>query len=254
MLRIRLFGLSNRQLPRTLCEIKIDNMENIIYNNKGEYMNCYCKENKEKFIYCVEDVEEKYFPNIEHAWFKRENGKFIKEYPNNIENKDIIKNNFKKYGESMFKSEGNWKYSLKIFVERCKSENIKWYIFGSASEAIIGVDIVPFDLDIIIHVDHFYKVEKIFLDYLIEPFVDNKKTWVVQFFGRICIEGVMIDIVADEKLNEDNNEYENILWENLEIKSYPLLKRYNIEKEGKNRKERIIKMEEYMNKNGIKYI
>ena len=43
----------------------------------------------------------------------------------------------------MFKSEGDWKHSLKIFAEKCKSENIKWYIFGSASEAIIGVDIKP---------------------------------------------------------------------------------------------------------------
>jgi hypothetical protein len=215
-------------------------------------MNCYCIENEEKFIYFVENVEEKYTQNVEHAWFKKGKDKFIKEYPNNIENKDILKNNFEKYGELMFKSEGDWKQSLKIFAEICKKENIKWYIFGSASEAIIGVDIKPFDLDIIIHVDHFYKVEKLFLEYIMEPFVDNKKTWVVQFFGRICIEGVMIDIVAEEKLNEENNEYENILWENYEIKVYPLLKRYCIEKEGKNREERIKKMEEYMKKNKIR--
>ena len=215
-------------------------------------MNCYCIENEEKFVYCVENVEKKYMKNIEHAWFKKEKGKFIKEYPNNIENKDIIKNNFYKYGELMFKSEGNWKHSLRLFAEKCKSENIKWYIFGSASEAIIGVDIIPFDLDIIIYVDHFYKVEKLFLEYLMEPFVDNKKAWVVQYFGRICIEGIMIDIVAEEKLNDGNNEYENILWENYEIKVYPLLKRYYIEKEGKNRKGRIRKIEEFMEKNGIK--
>jgi len=74
----------------------------------------------------------------------------------------------------------------------------------------------------------------------------------VQFFGRICIEGIMIDIVAEEKLNEENNEYENILWENFDLKIYPLLKRYQIEKEGKNRKDRKKKIEEYMDKNGIK--
>jgi len=63
----------------------------------------------------------------------------------------------------------------------------------------------------------------------------------------------MIDIAAEEKLNDRNNEYENILWENYEIKVYPLLKRYYIEKEGKNRKGRIKKIEEFMEKNGIKY-
>ena len=215
-------------------------------------MNCYCIETNDKFIYCVENVEEKYFQNIEHAWFKKDNNKFIKEYPNNINNKEIIKNNFMKYGESMFKSEGDWRQSLKIFAEKCKKESIKWYVFGSASEAIIGVDIIPFDLDIIIHVDDFYKVEKIFMEYMIEPFVDNKKTWVVQFFGRICIEGIMIDVAAEEKLNEENNEYDKIIWENYELKIYPLLKRYNIEKEGKNRIERIKKFEEYMIKNNVK--
>jgi len=217
-------------------------------------MNCYCIENEEKFIYCIENAEEKYYLNIGHAWFKRENEKFTKEYPNNFKNKDIIKNNFMKYGESMLKSEGDWKHSLKIFADKCKKDNIKWYVFGSASEAIIGVDINPFDLDIIIHVNHFYKVENLFIEYLMEPFVDNKKTWVVQFFGRICIDGIMIDIAAEEKLNEENYEYESILWENYDIKICPLLKRYNMEKEGKNRTERIKRMEEYMIKNGIKYL
>jgi len=214
-------------------------------------MNCYCIENNEKFIFCVENVEEEFIHNVEHAWFKRDNDKFVKEYPKDINNKNIIKNNFMNIGESMFKSHGNWRDSLKIFAERCKKEKIRWYVFGSASEAIIGVDIKPFDLDIIIHVDDFYKVETLFLEYLIEPFVDYKDTWVVQFFGRICIEGIMIDIAAEKKLNEENSEYETIFWENYDIKIYPLLKRYNIEKEGKNREERIKKMEEYMKRNGI---
>jgi hypothetical protein len=216
-------------------------------------MKCYCVEDGDKFIFCVEDVEEKYIANVEHAWFKKDKDIFIKEYTNTINNKGIIRNNFEKYGESMFISEGDWVRSLKIFAEKCEKENIKWYIFGSASEAIIGVDIKPYDLDIVIHnANDFYKVEKLFLENLMEPFVDNKGTWIVQYFGRLCIEGVMFDIVADKKLNEENNEYEIISWNNREVKVYPLLKRYYIEKEGKNREERIKRMEEYMKNNGIK--
>jgi hypothetical protein len=107
-------------------------------------------------------MEKEYINNIEGAWFRQNGNKYTKEYPNTINNKEIIKNNFERIGESMFKSEGDWKKSLKIFAEKCIKENIKWYITGSTSEAIIGVEIMPHDIDIVIEVDDFYKVEEIF--------------------------------------------------------------------------------------------
>jgi hypothetical protein len=186
--------------------------------------------------------------NIEHAWFKLDNGKYIKEYPNNFDDKEIIKNNFNRLGEEMFKSKGDWKESLLFFAKRCSENNIEWYITGSTSEAIIGIDIIPHDIDIITHERDFYKAKKLFLNYMVEPFVDNKGTWVVQYFGRLCINGIMFDIAADKKMNSENYDYENTIWKNYEIRMEPLLKRYEIEK-GRNREERIKRIEEYMRKN-----
>jgi hypothetical protein len=214
-------------------------------------MKCYCIESGDKFIFCVENVDEKYIENVEGAWFKKDGNKYIKEYPNAnaIKNKEIIKNNFKGLGESMFKSDGNWKNSLKIFAEKCMKENIKWYITGSTSEAIIGVEIIPHDIDIVVNVDDFYKIEEKFIEYLIEPFVDNKGTWVVQYFGRICIDGIMFDIVADK--NRFEYEWDDTIWERYKVKMEPLCKRYEIEKK-RNREERIKRIEEYMEKNNMK--
>jgi hypothetical protein len=54
-------------------------------------MKCYFIETEEKFVYCVESVEEKYVENVLHAWFKKDGDKYIKEYPNDLPNKEIIK-------------------------------------------------------------------------------------------------------------------------------------------------------------------
>ena len=213
-------------------------------------MKCYCIETDDKFTYCVENVEDKYIENIEHAWFKKEGNIFIKEYPNNFNDKEIIKDNFTKIGESMFKNEGDWEKSLEIFAEKCFKNNIEWYITGSISEAVIGVKIIPHDIDIVTHVRDFYKTKELFMEYLIEPFVDNGGTWLVQYFGRICINGIMLDIVADKKMNSENYNYENILWKKYNLKIEPIKKRYGIEIQ-RNRIERIEKIKEYLVKNNI---
>ncbi|GHV08865.1 MAG: hypothetical protein Ta2A_18030 [Treponemataceae bacterium] len=208
-------------------------------------MKCYCIEKDDKFVYCVENIEEKYIENIEHAWFKKDGNKYVKEYPNTLDDKEIIKYNFSTIGESMFKSEGSWKESLKFFAEKCLSENIEWYITGSISESVMGVEIVPHDIDAIIHTRDFYKTKEIFMDYLIEPFVDNHGTWLVQYFGRICINGVMFDIAADKKINQENHVYENIKWEGYTLKVESLNARYEIEKQ-RNRLDRIKAIEKYI--------
>ena len=213
-------------------------------------MKCYCIEIADKFVFCVENVEPKYIENIEHAWFKKEGDRYIKEYPNNFDNKEIIKKNFQKLGESMFKNEGNWEISLETFAEKCLKENIDWIIVGSISEAVRGINIIPHDIDIIVYEKDFLKIQSLFLDFLIEPFVDQRGNFILQYFGRLCLEGIMFDIVADNDINKEYYIYENMVWKNYNIKIKPIKKRYEIEVK-RNRIERIEKIKEYMEKNGI---
>jgi hypothetical protein len=210
-------------------------------------MKCYCEETNDKFTFILENVEKEFIENIEHAWFKLDNGKYTKEYLNNFDDKEIIKNNFKRLGEEMFQSKGDWKKVLQLLAKKCLENNIEWYITGSISEAVLGVEIIPHDIDFITHERDFYKVKELFIDYIVEPFIDNKGTWVVQYFGRICINGVIVDVAADKKMNSENYDYKKILWEGYLLNIEQLEKRYEIEKQ-RNRVERINKIEEYMKK------
>jgi hypothetical protein len=216
-------------------------------------MNCYCIETNDKFIYCVENAENEYIQNIEHAWFKKEGVKYIKEYPNdinfNINDKELIKINFQKIGESMFKNEGNWGKSLEVFAEKCFSKNIEWNVIGSVSEAILGVEIIPHDIDIIIKENNFYETKDLFLEYLIEPFVDTNGR-LVKYFGRLCIDGIKFDIVADNECYKYYDEYNYVYWKKYKTKMEPIKKRYEIEIQ-RNRIERIDKIKEYMIKNNV---
>ena len=132
-------------------------------------MKCYCIETNDKITFIVENAEKEFIENIEHAWFKLDNGKYIKEYPNDFDDKEIIKNNFQRLGEEMFQSKGDWKKSLKLLAEKCLENNIEWYITGSISEAVMGVNIIPHDIDFITHERDFFKVKELFLDYIVEP-------------------------------------------------------------------------------------
>jgi hypothetical protein len=55
----------------------------------------------------------------------------------------------------------------------------------------------------------------------------------------------MFDIAADKSRNCENNNYENILWKNYNLKIEPIKKRYEIEIQ-RNRIERIEKIKEYI--------
>jgi hypothetical protein len=220
-------------------------------------MKCYCVETKDKFLYYLENVEEKYVKNIENwgggsviYFFKKEGDRYIKEFPNNFENKEIIKANFQKNGESLFENKGDWETALEIFAEKCSNEKIDWYILGSVSETVRGINIIPHDIDMVVHVKDLKKIELLFLDYLIEPIIDYGDSWVLQYFGRICIDGVIIEIAADNDESKDFYIYENFMWKNYCIKIKPIKKRYEIEI-GRNRIERIEKIKEYMEKNCI---
>ena len=56
----------------------------------------------------------------------------------------------------------------------------------------MGVDIIPYDIDIGVQEQDFYKIKELFFNYMVEPFVDNKGmySWFPQYFGRLCINGV----------------------------------------------------------------
>ncbi len=217
-------------------------------------MKCYCYETETDFVLCVEDAGMDYEEKILHAWYKKTDKRFLKIYPKNIEDggvceedKALIKRNFARLGQSMFEGVFDWQNILLLLAQKFSENGIEWYLFGSTSEALLGVNIKPNDMDIIVHTRDFYKVKSLFSDYVVEPFGDNKGTWIVRYFGRLCLEGALIDIAADDKMNMENHQhqYEKVLWNGFEVFIEPLQDRYKVEI-SRNRIDRIKAIEKYM--------
>lgn len=209
-------------------------------------MKCFCYETESALILCVENAEKKYKDTIRAAYFQEIDNVFIKTFPKDANGKELVEKNFPVLGESMFKNESDWKEALLVFAEKCSCSQVAWYITGSVSEALIGVNINPHDIDIVVHTKDFYRLKNLFSDFVVEPFSDLKDTWVVRFFSRLCINGVMIDIASDENRNFENHEYSSVTWNGYEIFIEPLHIRYQIEL-SRNRTDRIKAIEEYRN-------
>lgn len=216
-------------------------------------MKFYCYETESDFVLCIENADARLNDNIQEAWFKKTETGFSKIYPmKGMDNgvtaadKELIKRNFARLGQSMFEGIFDWENVLSLLAAKFKEYRIEWYIIGSVSEAILGVDIKPHDIDIIVHTKDFWKVKDIFADAIVEPFVDNKGTWIVRYFGRLCLGGALIDIAADDKMNLESNQlpYEKILWHKYDVHIEPLEFRYKTELK-RNRADRIKAIEEY---------
>lgn len=218
-------------------------------------MKCYCYETENDFILCVEDVENIQLEEaILHAWFEKTDGKYLKVYPmknmdNGVTSEDrlLVKRNFARLGQSMFEGMLNceWKNALSLFAQKCNEHKIEWYIFGSISDVVRGIDIKPHDIDIFVHTRDFFKIKEAIPDSVVEPFVDNKGTWLVRFFGRLCLCGVLFDIAADDKMNLENHNYDKVSWNGFELYIENFQARYNLEL-NRNRDDRIKAMQAYM--------
>ena len=228
-------------------------------------MKCYCYETEREFIFCVEDAAGEVLKNLQSDayWTETDGGKFVKSYPTDMgwddawyldeAYKSAVICNFKRLGPSWLRGEFNCEKVLLSLAKTFADNGVEWYIIGSASEFVLGVDVSPHDIDIAVHVRDFYKVKALFTDYVIEPLGDNKGNWLVRYFGKLCIDGASVDVAADDKMNGENRDvpYDIVNWNGYELHIEPLLIRYRTEiNRGRDDRIKAIEayMEAYMNK------
>lgn len=204
-------------------------------------MRCSTFHENDAFVLCVEDVPPERAPVLEGAWFQRDGGshRFVKRYPASVGDQDIVAANFPRLAPAMFAGEdADWQAALETFIERCAEAGIEWYTTGSVGDALRGIAITPQDIDIFTHTRDFWRARDLFRDVTIEPFVDNGGTWLVRYFGRICLANVLMDIVADPKGNADVHHYDMVEWRGHRIQVEPFEARYRTEIE-RGRQDRI---------------
>ncbi|WBW97038.1 nucleotidyltransferase domain-containing protein [Oceanirhabdus sp. W0125-5] len=217
-------------------------------------MNCFCYERDNKFVLCVEDIQVEYENILKEAFFQKSGNRFIKEYPNSVEDKKLVSSNFQRLGEEMFTGKNSdWKAALDMFARECNKKHIEWYLIGSAADAARGVQLNPHDIDIMVNTKDFYRVRDLFKEYIVEPFVDNEGTWVVRYFGRLCICGMQVDIAADHTRDANNYDYEKEKWNDYVLYMEPFESRYQTEIM-REREERISLLDEFRKKQGNRKI
>lgn len=227
-------------------------------------MRFHCYEAETEFVFCVEGAKGEVYDALQTDpyWTEAGDHRFIKVYSTDTDfddawyldptYKEAIAQNFARLGESWIRGEFDWESVLLKLARMFLENEIRWYVTGSASEAVLGVNVRPNDLDIVVHTDDFFKVKDLTHEYVIEPLGDNKGNWIIRYFGKLCVDGASVDIAADEKMNPENDrtQYEKVLWNGYEVHITPLHERYAVEIQ-RGRKDRIKAIEEYMNRQAL---
>lgn len=251
-------------------------------------MKSYCYETDSAFVFCVEDVENAQLEDvIKHMAWRKIDGRYLLSYPQSVfsdqREKELISFNFSRLGQQMFEallSGINWETPLEMLAQKFNENGIEWYIVGSAGDALRGVNIKPFDIDIVINTKDYYKAKDIcylnFPDSIIAPFTgsdeispskyfDNPCNYFInplKYFGRMFLAGAVIEVAADEIWDMESRQpghkkpmwssyeksgYEKYVWRGYSIYLESLHHRYQIEV-ARNRVDRIKALEEYMNR------
>ena len=239
-------------------------------------MKCYCRETDSTFDLCVEGVESARLEEVilHMAWVKAD-GMFLMEFSQNAfsnqREKNMISENFSRLGQAVFESpiKGfDWEKPLETLAQAFNSNGIEWYVVGSAGDALRGVGVKPFDIDVVIHTKDYFRAKELcyqkFPDAVIAPFTEGEKVCPLRFFGRLFMFGAMIDVAADEIWNRETRQkkfggfassvsgYEKTSWNGNELYLESLPLRYQIEI-ARGREGRVRAFEEYMDGRGIPY-
>ena len=210
-------------------------------------MRCECEYNNEKLRLIVIDADE-YAESVRQAYYKQEGDIFVKEFQGLFSNVENIMSNFKRLAPDMF-GKGNWEKALLHFAKICKENNIIWFLTGSGCDAVRGVKVLPHDLDVEILSAHWKKAEKVFDEYIVEPFIETKG-WSRDNFGRLVVEGTQIDMVSDKGYDLLQHDYEPYIWNGYTLWLEPFMSRYRIEIE-RGRQDRISSFKSFLSGRGI---
>lgn len=224
-------------------------------------MICSCYETDSEFIFSVEKVENAQLEKfVRYKGWNKTDDKLLMQYPQhmfaNVSEKDLISSNFSRLGQALFESGllgFDWEKPLELLAQKFKENGIEWYLIGSASDAVRGIDVKPSDIDIVIHTSDYPKVKNIFYshfsDSIISPFSDNHGLFPLQYVARTFLAGALFEIAADKKWDMGNRHpiYEKISWHGYNFYVEALELRYRIEL-GRKREDRVKAIEAYLNR------
>lgn len=224
-------------------------------------MNITFKEDEKNIFFIVSEYPDEYKSILESQFYSLENGKFVKKFPNNIDNMERIKKNFKNNAEEMFLQMGyfkkvEWEKALLSFISMVEGHDIDWWLTGSCALSVRGISVEPHDVDIMLDSKDIDKIKNIFSDYIVEP-ITSSKGWVVDYFGVLFLNA-RVDLAFDPQEFVDKPEpsdfglyalkhIEKVIWNGSIIKVPPLELQLQVNKR-RERYDRVKAIEDYLHK------
>jgi len=191
-------------------------------------------ENDISFI--TSEIPENLISVFKRQFYEVEGDLAVKKFPKPIENLETIKQNYLKYKPELISQAGNlkpvkWEEGLAAFIDIVSGEDIDWWLAGSCSLALRGIDVVPHDIDIMLSSRDLEKIKNHFLDYTLWPILPTGG-WIVEYFGMVFL-GCQVDFAFDPLPELDQPEpvdcgpyagshLEEIVWKGQQIKVPPV--------------------------------
>ncbi len=223
----------------------------ISFEQEGEYV-----------IFRIDNVETKYEPVLlKTCFYQRDGASYIKRFPKDTKDLDIIQRNYARDAELMFRQLCEvdpvpWEKGLGKFLMQVAGVDINWWLAGSCAACVRGIPFKPHDIDIMIGAKDVDTINDLFIDYIVEPIVDSGG-WVTKDFGVVFLHA-RIDIASDPQDCLDHPEpvdcgpyakehLEDVLWNGYRVRVPPVNLLLNANKQ-RERIDRVRLLEEYCDK------
>ena len=205
------------------------------------------------------DIEDKYIPVLEMCFYHKDSDVYYKEYASDAPTIEAVIANFENHVLEMhdqlgYFAEVKWEAALLEFCRIAREHNLDWWLTGSCSACIRGIEFTPHDVDIMFASRDIEKFRKVFEEYYIEPLQDTGG-WVTKDFGVLFLHG-RIDLASDPSPEIDKpdpvdcgptalTQLETVQWNGYTIKVPPIEFMINANRR-RGRTERVEMLEKYL--------
>lgn len=162
-------------------------------------------------LFTIADLNPDYLQAARDLYFQPladRDGVFAKNFPADTPQLEAIFANFERNIEPLLLQTAGlapvrWQAALEDFLNRIEGQPIDWYLVGSASLAVRGMNVSPRDLDVVLVSEaDVLRVRDLMLDVTVEPFA-RSDGWIAGWFGRTYLHarlefvGVVVPGVDD---------------------------------------------------------
>ena len=147
-----------------------------------------CRAVGNEVLFVVLDPPERYRQAASTIGFEPVESGFARRFPAESRHLERAYANFSRLVEDLILAEAGesakrWDVALETFLRAIRGHDLNWYLVGSASLAVRGMDVVPGDVDLAVDADGAHLLADLLPDTLIEPIIPVSD-WICDWWGR----------------------------------------------------------------------